>query len=180
VEPWIGDLEGEVHPPRLAVLGLNPGRFHPELQSRTGLFADEIRQAGAYSSWARSAPYLRDPWVQLHGANRYFEDRLRFTGRWLGLPDPEPNDMLVVELFPWHSTGVTGPMRPPPAVIQEFVWNPLAELDLPVIFAFGSEWARLAQRLTLPLKHALGRGGAGYGSSVPSAVETERLRAALA
>src|SRR3954465_5170421 len=37
-EPYFGDLRGS---PRLVTLGLNPGRFVPELQTRGGTFADE-------------------------------------------------------------------------------------------------------------------------------------------
>ena len=97
-------------------------------------------------------------------------------------------------------------MRPPPAVIDEFVWAPLGELDLPLVFAFGSEWGRVADQLELPLELQLGRGGIDFGSSVasrtvrlyrlpsgqqlvvewhsgsagpPSAAETEKLRAVL-
>lgn len=203
VEPYIGSLTGS---PRLAVLGLNPGQYHPELQSRTGVFADEIRQAGNYHRWSASGPYLRAPWTTLRGPNRYFRDRLRFTGRWIGQEHPEPNDMLVVELYPWHSTGVTGAMRPAASIVREFVWRPLGELDLPLVFAFGREWDALAQQMNLRQLQSLGSGGAHYGSTVtsravrvyelsndqrlvvewhsgsagpPNAPETERLRAAL-
>ncbi len=55
VEPYQGDLAG-VHEPRLVILALNPGIYHSAFQSRTGLFAEEIRHAGSYSGWARTWP----------------------------------------------------------------------------------------------------------------------------
>jgi hypothetical protein len=39
VEPYTGDLRGVVKTPRVVVLGLNPGRYYPQFQSRPGMFA---------------------------------------------------------------------------------------------------------------------------------------------
>jgi hypothetical protein len=63
VEPYQGDLLGLETEPRAVVLGLNPGRYIPEFQSRTGTFAREVRALGSYSGWIRTYPYDRDPWL---------------------------------------------------------------------------------------------------------------------
>jgi hypothetical protein len=81
VEPYQGDVLGDAHEPRLVVMGLNPGGYAEPFQSRSGVFADEIRAAGSYRSWALTAPYLRAPWTTRYGPNRYFNSRLAFTGR---------------------------------------------------------------------------------------------------
>lgn len=56
VEPYQGDLLGREEQPRVVILGLNPGQYFPDLQSRQGLFAAEIKQAGSYSDWVRDHP----------------------------------------------------------------------------------------------------------------------------
>jgi hypothetical protein len=62
-EPYTGDLLGRVGLPRLVVLGLNPGVYHPRFQARDGIFADEIRQYGSYGAWMATGPYFRPPWT---------------------------------------------------------------------------------------------------------------------
>jgi hypothetical protein len=168
VEPYQGDLMGEVVTPRVVVLGLNPGIFVSELQSRRGLFADEIRSIGSYSRWINTHPYDRDPWVACRGPNRYYRARLAFTRNWLQDPTASYGDLLMFELFPWHSTSITGAMRIPPDIVDEFVWQPLSELAIDTLFAFGRPWEAVARALKLPLVDALGLGGRPYGSLVPS------------
>jgi hypothetical protein len=164
-EPYLGDLNGR---PAGVFLALNPGRADLDFQSRSGLFADEIRQYGSYSAWAASWPYLRDPWVARKGRNRHHSNRLRFLQTWTERDDITGTDMVGFELFPWHSTAVTARMRPDPAVIEEHVLAPLRELAAPV-FAFGAEWqSLLEERLHLPVIDRLGAGGRPYGSTVPS------------
>jgi len=177
VEPYIGDLRGVHGEPRLVILGLNPGHYFPEMQSRDGVFADEIRQRGSYSAWAASQPYHREPWWSFRGGtNVYFTSRLAFTAAWLGDPTVTFNDLLIFELYPWHSTAVTAPIRPPGAIIENFVWQPVAEISTSHVIAFGKHWAQLAERLNLPIVAQLGAGGDDYGSTVPSrAVRVYRL-----
>ena len=67
-----------------------------------------------------------------------------------------------------HSTGVTGSMRPPPDIVDRFVWQPLSEFAMPFVFAFGREWDTAAKALDLPCVRQLGRGGEDYGSLVAS------------
>jgi hypothetical protein len=207
VEPYQGHLAGDSAVPRVVLLALNPGRYFPDLQSRTGLFADEIRSMGSYSRWVVSHPYDRDPWLAAYGPNRFYRARLDFMRRWLEEPEATYDDMLMFELYPWHSTNVTASMKPPASVIDEFVWQPIAELPVDLIFAFGSPWTAVAEGLKLPEVVRLGAGGLDYGSAVatravrvhdlpsgqrlviewhsgsalpPSAVELHRLRHALA
>ncbi len=74
----------------------------------------------------------------------------------------------MFELYPWHSTAVTAPIKPPSDVLDYFIWQPIAELDVEYVFAFGRPWEGVAERLGYPLVTALGLGGKAYGSSVPS------------
>jgi hypothetical protein len=168
VEPYQGDLIGEVVTPRVVVLGLNPGIFVPGVQHRQGLFADEIRAIGSYSRWINTHPYDRDPWVALRGPNRYYRARLSFTRNWMRDPAASYGDLLMFELYPWHSTSITGIMRCPPDIVDQFIWQPLSELPIDPLFAFGRPWEAVANALNLPLVDALGLGGRRYGSQVSS------------
>jgi hypothetical protein len=163
-EPYAGDLLGS---PRMVVLGLNPGRFFPRFQARNGVFADEIREHGSYRRWMATAPYFRSPWTTEVGPNRYYLRRLTFARRWLDDPTVAKHELLIFEAYPWHSISVTAAMKPPGAIIDEFVWQPIAEIDVPVVFAFGKPWHHVADKLGLPLAEALGLGGRPFGSAVP-------------
>lgn len=167
VEPYTGDLRGLVTTPRVVILGLNPGRYYPQFQSRGGVFADEIREQGSYSRWMTTGPYLRPPWTTTIGPNRYQRARLAFTRRWLDDPAATHHDMLIFEAYPWHSTLINARLRPPATVIDEFVWQPIAELPTETVFAFGRPWDDVARTLDLRLVDRLGRGGRPYGSCVP-------------
>ncbi|MGB2567115.1 anti-phage DNA glycosylase Brig1 [Micromonospora citrea] len=175
-EPYHGDLLGLVHTPRMVVLGLNPGEFRPQFQARDGIFAEEIKQFGSYSRWATTCPYDRTPWTDVMRSNRYYRARLRFTRNWLQDADADHRDLLIFECYPWHSKSITAPLRPLPEIIDEFVWQPIAELPVEEVFAFGRPWHDLAQALGLPLTDRLGAGGSRYGSAVPGrAVRGYRL-----
>lgn len=162
----------------MVVLGLNPGEFQREFQARNGIFAKEIAEHGPYSRWATTRPYNRPPWTlpQKMGKNRYYQARLSFTRRWLQDPSADYRDLLIFESYPWHSKALTAPLRPPPEVIEEYVWQPIAELPVQAVFAFGSPWDGIAQALGLQETGALGSGGTDYGSKVSSrAVRTYAL-----
>ena len=47
---------------------------------------------------------------------------------WCDHPQLAKEAMLSFELFPWHSKGMTGRIVPPPAVVREFIWEPIAEI----------------------------------------------------
>ncbi|MDX6244537.1 MAG: hypothetical protein QOE76_2260 [Frankiales bacterium] len=148
-EPYLGPLSTAAGQPRVVALGLNPGEADLRFQGRDGVFAGEIAERG-FSQWAVTEPYLREPWAGAHRRNRYHEGLRTFARRWTGDPDVGSRDVLVMELFPWHSDKVTATMSPSPRLIDRFIWQPIAELDVPVVFAFGAPWRRVAGALGLP------------------------------
>lgn len=164
-EPWIGPLLGK---PRLIVLGLNPGHADLAFQGRPGLFAGEIRKFGGFTAWAATAPYSRDPWTRMKGSNRYHNQREEFARRFYEDSSIGPNQILAMELYPWHSTSVTGVMSAPREVLDSMVWAPLAELDIGEVFAFGRPWEQVAKAADLKLEARLGAGGTSMGSDVAS------------
>jgi hypothetical protein len=113
------------------------------------VFARDYERLGGFSGWAVSEPYLRDPWRAAHGRNRYHENLRAFARNWLDDPAVRSRDVLVFELYPWHSDAATAAMAPEPDLIDEFVWAPIAELDLNEVIAVGSDWQRVAERLGL-------------------------------
>lgn len=172
-EPYHGDLRGAEHTPRMVVLGLNPGQYREEFQSRDGIFAREIKEEyGSYSRWQTTCPYNRGPWTDVMGRNPYYHARLRFTRNWLQDPSADHRDLLIFESYPWHSTTFRGRFSPPPAIIDEFVWQPIAELPVRDVFAFGRSWHLIAQ--ALPLNEA---GGFDAGSpTYPSTASGRKVR----
>ncbi|MEV4201609.1 anti-phage DNA glycosylase Brig1 [Micromonospora globbae] len=161
-EPYHGDLRGVEHTPRMVVLGLNPGQYRKEFQSRDGIFAREIKEEyGSYSRWQTTCPYNRGPWTDVMGRNRYYRARLEFTRNWLQDPGADHRDLLIFESYPWHSTRFRGRFSPPPDVIDQFIWQPIAELPVRDVFAFGRSWHTIAE--SLPLDDA---GGFDAGSSM--------------
>ena len=152
-EPWFGDL---TRSRAMVFLALNPGQpflgsetwrngaLMPDLQSRSGVFADEIRRAGSYSAWARRFPN----WSALAPSpNTFFTSRLRFAQDWCEQPSLALDDCVNAELYPWHSYRfAAGQFRPGAEareLIDRFVLSPIAALGCPYVFAFGSAWARL-------------------------------------
>jgi hypothetical protein len=166
-ELWHGPLDP--HQARVVFLALNPGEAHPEFQHRTGRFAHEIRDDfTGYTDWAASWPYLREPWESMKGRNRHHSKRLNFARRWFNDPALPAAAMVSFEMYPWHSTALTGALKPDPEIVRLFVLGPVAELAAPV-FAFGAPWIPLLeQRLGLPVIDRLGAGGRDYGSAIPS------------
>jgi hypothetical protein len=67
--------------------------------------------------------------------------------------------MVAFELYLWHITSKTAPMRPDPGIVREFIWQPVRELGAPV-FAFGKSWFDLLEHgLGLQVMDRLGVGG---------------------
>ena len=89
------------------------------------------------------------------GPNRYYLSRLSFAQRWLDDSTATSTDLLIFEAYPWHSTAVTAPMRPPPDVVDAFVWQPIADLPTREVFAFGRPWDNLVSGLGLPTRPAV-------------------------
>lgn len=168
-EPYGGDLAGIDHEPRLVLLGLNPGAFSETFQSRTGIFSDEVRETGSHSRWLTSWPYLREPWTQhFPRPIPYVANRILFAQRWLEDPGASLKDLLTFEMYPWHSTIVNAPMKPSDGVLRDFIWEPLSEFNVDLIWAFGADWRKQAELLELPLIENLGYRGRDYGSRVES------------
>jgi hypothetical protein len=164
-EPYVGDLRGA---PRMVILGLNPGRACLDFQGRNGFFAREIRERGSYSQWAAPFPYLGEQWSRVNGRNRYAWSRLCFARQWLEDDELAANQMLTLELYPWHSTRVTAPISPDADIIEDFVWRPLADMPIEFVFAFGKPWLKVCNALGLPEVGRWGRGGVDFGSPVAS------------
>jgi hypothetical protein len=152
-EPYIGPLDPAAGEPRLVALGLNPGEADLVFQGPQGIFAQEMADAGGYASWAVSEPYLRDPWRSAHRPNRYHLALQTFAQRWTGDPHVRSRDVLVFELYPWHSTAVTSALRPAPEIVDRFVWQPVADLNESIVFGFGAPWQHVAIGLGLPEEH---------------------------
>jgi hypothetical protein len=171
-EPYMGRWDAA----KLVTLGINPGGADLEMQGRDGVFARQIAELGSYSAWAATDPYGQPAWERGHGVNDYRRRRLTFARRWTR-DDALPNhDLLDVALYPWHSNKVIATMRPPAAALDEFVWRPLAEIPVPLFFAFGARWAPMCERLGLRQTGRWGPGGKDLGSPVMSrTVITYRL-----
>jgi hypothetical protein len=163
-EPYMGRIDGK---PRMVFLALNPGQAFPSFQSRSGVFAAEIHQLGSYQAWAATWPYLRDPWNSQIGMNRFHRSRLTFMRRWYEDKTLSEDHMLTFELFPWHSKRLTASIRPDPAIITEFIWEPIADSGAPYVFAFGADWFSILPRLEgFEVIDSLGFGGRPFPTKV--------------
>jgi hypothetical protein len=131
-------------------LGLNPGPADIRFQGAGGVFAREYEEMGGFSAWAVTEPYLREPWVRGHPRNRYHENLRAFARRWLDDPSVRSRDVLVFELYPWHSDAATAAFSPDADLVEEFIWRPVSEVDVGEVFAIREAWQRHAERLGLP------------------------------
>ncbi len=148
-DPYVGDLRGQQQPPKLVLMGLNPGRAHASLQARGGIWAEGIRLRG-YSHFHDRIPLDNSVWTAADGKDsEYWRKVTYFARRWCGEPELSPSEILNLELYPWHSDRVTAPIRPPSDVLTRYVWDPLAEVDVPVAFAFGKPWLAAAEGIGL-------------------------------
>jgi hypothetical protein len=168
-EPWTGSW----HNPRLVTFGLNPGLADLDFQGRSGVFANKIRQAGSYSEWAASDPYGSPEWEAKNGRNVFRARRLKFARSWLGDSTVEGRDVLTVEMYPWHSKLLNAVIRPPSETLSDFIWDPLSELRVPTVFAFGAGWVSACDALGLAAVERWGNGGRDFGSSAPGRVVLE-------
>jgi hypothetical protein len=167
-EPYVGAWDA----PRLVTLALNPGQAELGFQGRTGRFADQVARLG-YREWAKTDPYGGAEWERFNTVNRarrsgrrvnpHREKLLRFARRWQTDPTIQGKDLLMIELYPWHSRRVNAKIAPPASVLDEFVWAPLGELDVNTVFAFGKPWLEVANRLGLETTQQWGP--TAFGSS---------------
>lgn len=197
-EPYTGNLATGT--PSMVLLGLNPGQADLSFQGPAGTFTREVARR-SYRHWAAGGPYTGAAWEAVNGRNVYHRNRVAFARRWHDDETVTSESLLVVELFPWHSKRVTAAMRPPLDILREWVWEPLAEIDVEHVFAFGKPWLEAAERAGLgsgreltvawdtPSRHAVLfdlPGGqqlvvahqGGYAGP-PGAEDTVRLRSAL-
>jgi len=142
-DPFVGDLRGVRKEPRLIVLGLNPGPAYPDLQSWDGIWARRIAEESYSRCFRRSHAEDPETWRQRHGReSRYWGNLTRFLQRWLSDPTATHQDILNMELYPWHSAKLSAPIKVPASIIDKFVLQPLSEISVKEIFAFGADWFR--------------------------------------
>jgi hypothetical protein len=156
-EPYFGRLGPGI---RAATLGLNPGPPKSEMQSRDGLFAEEIAAAGSDSSWASGWPYVGNTsWTRRYGKNAFHSGRFSFLRDVFGT-GLRTEDVTCFELYPWHSAGFNRhKFRFDRAPLRELVWEPLEEMGSPPVFAFGQTLFDLLRREAADVVAVLGRGG---------------------
>jgi hypothetical protein len=149
-DPYIGDLRGVRAEPRLVFLGLNPGIGYDCLQGDDGVWTRRIREAGYSRCFERSPAEDPASWVARHGKqSTYWRNVITFARRWLDDQAVDVGDLLNLELYPWHSKRIVGTMRPPIEVIQEYVWDPVQEVPVDEVFAFGRVWIDVCRDLEL-------------------------------
>lgn len=104
----------------------------------------------------------------VNGRNRYAWSRLRFAREWLQDQELAADQLLTLELYPWHSARVTAPIAPPADIIEDFVWRPLADIQVELVFAFGKPWLGMCNTLGLQEVGRWGPDGVDLGSPVAS------------
>jgi hypothetical protein len=152
-EPFIGDMLGS---PRVVLLANNPGVAKPDLQARDGVFARQIAEIG-FTRWASTRPFdgPNSEWVKRgHGEIHHTLHRLKFARRLLRDGSLDFNDMLTVELFPWHSPSLKARIQVPPHILREFIIEPLSELGSTVpVLALAKGWADALDRAPAVVEH---------------------------
>lgn len=152
-EPYIGPLAAR-NTPALVMLGLNPGAPAPTFQSMQGIYTQRVRET-SYGDWAKSGPYTDAAWEEAHGRNRYHQSRLSFARRLHSDNSIQAQELLYIELYPFHSKSVTAAITPPADLLNRFILDPINELETPFIFAFGKPWLKAATNLGLGDGHQL-------------------------
>lgn len=150
-EPFNGRLDRK---PRAIMLALNPGNAFmgaeswmgrqpmPDLQSRQGRFAQEIRECNhSYTKWARR-PF---DWPTLNGGSPhpFVTSRMRFVNDSISGESVEPDEVVWFDLYPWHSKSWSSiNVRDAAAqnLIGMYVAQPIAALNSDWTFAFGKPW----------------------------------------
>lgn len=166
-DPYVGDLRGEASEPKMVILGLNPGVGYDQLQGPSGTWTNRIRKHGYSRCFQRSPAEDPTSWLALHQRpSAYWNALLKFTARWLEEDQANVTDVLGFELYPWHSSAVTAPIRPPADLIDTYVWAPVSEIDVPVVFALGAPWFEVADALGLPQVALFGKGGEPFAGKV--------------
>lgn len=150
-EPFNGRLDRK---PKAILLALNPGnafmgkerwmgrQLMPDLQSRRGRFAQQIRENdSSYTKWARQPL----DWPTLNGGSThpFVTSRMRFVSDWIAEEVVQPDEVVWFDLYPWHSKSWSSiDVRPPEVrnLIEKYVAQPIAALNPDWTFAFGKPW----------------------------------------
>ena len=165
-EPFLGPLDRK---PKMAFLSLNPGERLKAWQQldwndgQGGVFVNELRDAGSYTKWAAGWSYLQPHWQEFiatrPGANHHWS-RYEFMKAWYDDDLLEPQDRVDFELYPWHSHTFNGAaLKLDLQLLRQFVWDPLAELEAPIVFAFGAWWWENLENLGVEVVARLGYKG---------------------
>ena len=168
-EPFIGRLDRQ---PKATLLALNPGtafmgaerwmgrKLMPDLQSRYGKFSEEIKAGdGSYTTWAKQPL----DWVKLNGGSPhpFVTSRMRFLNDWLSPDVIEADEIVWMDLYPWHSKSWSSiDIRNPEVcrLIDLYVAQPIGALDAPT-FAFGKAWFDVLPAIGFTMRLELGGPG---------------------
>lgn len=153
-DPFVGDLRGDRHEPRIVVLGINPGVAVPQLQARGGLWAERVRTEGLSRCFQRSREEDPVSWLRFRPRSQYWARVMPFVARWVDRPTID--DVLAMELYPWHSnTWVQRLLVDRGASLAElarrFIFGPIAEVEVKFVFSFSLAWQENARILGLKL-----------------------------
>jgi hypothetical protein len=137
----------------MVVLGINPGVAYPRLQARGGIWAERVRAVGFSHCFQRSPEEDPENWRRIHGGrSQYWVHVMPFIRRWID--GATIDDVLAIELYPWHSPNVqTAGINTPADLAQRFVFGPIAELNVRYVFSFSRPWLGVAERLGLKRLH---------------------------
>lgn len=172
-DPYAGDIRGIRSEPRIILLGLNPGIGYDSLQGRDGIWTRRIAEQGYSYCFSRSPEEDPETWLKLHGKRSpYWRDRINFTKRWLNDPSTSIKDILNFELYPWHSKKLNGKMDPPQDLIHKYVFEPARETRANEVFAFGSKWFGIIEKLGLNRIALYGP----HGDALPSNINMAHWR----
>ncbi|MDT0166660.1 hypothetical protein Q9R32_13955, partial [Actinotalea sp. AC32] len=162
-DPYVGDLRGvRQEVPRLVVLGLNPGVGQVALQGVHGAWTKAIKAEG-YSCCTQRAPFGNADWLAVNGKpSTYWQRLVSFARRWVGDDAMDVDELLNMELYPFHSSKVTAKITPPPDVLLRYVWEPLGEMPGIDVFAFGAPWRDACDSMGMPLIAGYGGDGAAH------------------
>jgi hypothetical protein len=150
-DPYIGDLRGIRAEPRLVFLGLNPGVGYDSLQGDDGIWTNRVRDVGYSRCFERSPAEDPATWIGLHGKQSvYWRNVITFARRWVDDSSVGVEDLLNLELYPWHSKRIVGTLRPPVDLVQKYVWDPVQEVPVDEVFAFGRAWFDVCRGMELP------------------------------
>ena len=164
-EPWSGDLASK---PVAVTMSVHPGTADPAFHHRSSAWPNTIedQHGGSYSKWAATGPYFSDVWESSHAVNAPMANRLRFLSAWTG-NDLKPSQVVDFTVFPWHAADwKPNAFKLDPAVLHEFVLEPIASTGAKWAFGFGKDWWDLVEALGLPIIDQLGDGGRPYPTQV--------------